>query len=111
MFDKFQNKRQKISAGDYKEKVKGEDAQTSIDFINRSVQSHIEDKKEAINDHPELADAIRSLSEGGLISSENVLSVNTSEIEPNARVVGQIKKLIDEIVVEENQGTKRFNVP
>ena len=90
--------------------VKGDEPQTAIDFINTSVQSNIDNKKEAVNDHPELAEAIKAMKESGLISSENIVKVDSSET-GDARVVAQLKKVIDEIVVEENQGTKRFNVP
>jgi hypothetical protein len=66
------------------------------------VQSHIDDKKEAVNDHPELSDAIKSLKESALIGTENVLKIQSSETDANKRVVDQLKKLIDEVVVEEN---------
>ena len=86
MFGKFQSKRQKIAIGDYKEMVKGDEPQTAIDFINNSVQSNIDNKKEAVNDHPELAEAIKAMKEGGLISSENIVKVDSSET-GDARVV------------------------
>lgn len=66
------------------------------------MQNHIDEKKEAVNDHPELAEAIKSLSEGALIGTENVLKMESGETDANKRVVDQIKKLIDEVVVEEN---------
>jgi len=66
------------------------------------VSSHIDEKKEAVNDHQELAEAIKSLSESALIGTENVLKIDSSETDANKRVVDQLKKLIDEVVVEEN---------
>lgn len=66
------------------------------------MQNHIDEKKEAVNDHPELAEAIKSLREGALIGAANVLKMQSGETDANKRVVDQIKKLIDEVVVEEN---------
>jgi len=55
------------------------------------VQSHIDDKKAPVgDDHQELADAIKNLGEGKMIGTENVLKIESSETDPNKRVVDQL---------------------
>ena len=51
------------------------------------MQSHIDEKKEAVNDHQELAEAIKSLSESALIGTANVLKMQSGETDANKRVV------------------------
>tara|TARA_B110000285_G_C15002101_1_gene551949 strand:+ start:497 stop:655 length:159 start_codon:yes stop_codon:yes gene_type:complete len=51
------------------------------------VQSHLDDKKEAVNDHPELSEAITALKESALVGVDNVIKVIDGEEDANKRVV------------------------
>ena len=46
-----------------------------------------------------------------LIGEANIKSVTDTEKDANLRVVNEVTKVIKELRVQENQGTKRYNVP